>query len=62
MVLDAGRLVEFDTPLSLLGKENSFFKHLVDQSADKKALIESARREWGATGLDSIDGDRDDKI
>jgi ABC-type multidrug transport system fused ATPase/permease subunit len=45
MVLDAGRLVEFDTPLSLLGKENSFFKHLVDQSADKEALIKLARRE-----------------
>ena len=38
MVLDAGRLVEFDTPSALLKKEHGYFKALVDESGDKDAL------------------------
>ncbi|KZV64704.1 hypothetical protein PENSPDRAFT_656364 [Peniophora sp. CONT] len=38
MVLDAGRVVEFDSPRSLLKKDGGFFKSLVDESGDKDAL------------------------
>jgi ABC-type transport system involved in cytochrome bd biosynthesis fused ATPase/permease subunit len=32
IVLDAGRLVEFDSPANLLRKQGGFFKSLVDQA------------------------------
>ncbi|VDB89909.1 unnamed protein product [Peniophora sp. CBMAI 1063] len=38
MVLDAGRIVEFDSPRVLVKKEGGFFKSLVDESGDKDAL------------------------
>ena len=38
MVLDAGRLVEFDRPSVLLQDETSFLRALVEESADKEAL------------------------
>ena len=38
MVLDAGRLVEFDSPRALLANEGSFLRALVDESADREAL------------------------
>ncbi|KAI0685987.1 hypothetical protein BC835DRAFT_1420713 [Cytidiella melzeri] len=41
MVLDAGRLVEFDTPRELLKRE-SLLKALVDESADKDVLYAMA--------------------
>lgn len=42
MVLDAGRLVEFDTPKALLKKDGSLLRALVDESADKDALYAMA--------------------
>ncbi|KZO92652.1 hypothetical protein CALVIDRAFT_601298 [Calocera viscosa TUFC12733] len=50
MVLDAGKLVEFDTPWTLLQNEKSYFRSLVDNSGDRDRLFaiaekaESARR------------------
>jgi ABC-type multidrug transport system fused ATPase/permease subunit len=38
MVLDAGRLVEFDAPIELLRKEGGLLRALVDESADKDEL------------------------
>ena len=38
MVLDAGRIVEFDSPQSLLKKDDGFLKSLVDESGEKDAL------------------------
>jgi ABC-type multidrug transport system fused ATPase/permease subunit len=38
MVLDAGKLVELDSPKRLLGQEGSFFRALVNESADKEIL------------------------
>jgi ABC-type multidrug transport system fused ATPase/permease subunit len=38
MVLDAGCLVEFASPAELLTREDSLFRKLVDESADKSAL------------------------
>ena len=42
MVLDAGRLVEFDSPKTLLQNEKSFLRALVDESADKEVLYAMA--------------------
>lgn len=42
MVLDAGRLIEFDSPKKLLSRE-SLLRSLVDESADKEALYEMAK-------------------
>ncbi|KAI0066574.1 P-loop containing nucleoside triphosphate hydrolase protein [Artomyces pyxidatus] len=39
MVLDAGRIVEFDKPGELLKKESGWFRSLVYESGDKDALI-----------------------
>lgn len=41
MVLDAGRLVEFDSPRELLKRE-SLLRALVDESADKDTLYAMA--------------------
>ena len=38
MVLDAGHLVEFDSPRALLQKEDGFFRALVDESPNKDVL------------------------
>lgn len=38
MVLDAGKIVEFDKPSVLLEKEGGFLKSLVDESGDRDAL------------------------
>ncbi len=42
MVLEAGRLVEFDTPKNLLQKDTGLFRALVDESADRTHLKELA--------------------
>jgi len=42
MVLDEGRLKEWGSPRELLQKEGGAFKHLVDESSDKKALYATA--------------------
>ncbi|KAG7091560.1 hypothetical protein E1B28_010587 [Marasmius oreades] len=42
MVLDAGRIVEFDTPRELLNREGGVLKALVEESADKGVLIDMA--------------------
>ena len=38
LVLDAGKLVEFDSPAHLLRRENGVFRSLVDGSGDKEHL------------------------
>ncbi|KAF8917347.1 P-loop containing nucleoside triphosphate hydrolase protein [Mucidula mucida] len=42
MVLDAGNLVEFDSPAQLLKKEKGFLRALVDESNDKAVLYAMA--------------------
>ena len=42
-MLDAGHVVEFDTPLNLLREKNGFLRRLVDASEDKNNLLELAR-------------------
>jgi hypothetical protein len=43
MVLDAGKLVEFDSPQNLLQKESGLFKALVDESHDRGELYAMAK-------------------
>ncbi|KAF9481117.1 multidrug resistance-associated ABC transporter [Pholiota conissans] len=50
MVLDDGRIREFDTPKALLEKETSLFKALVDESGDKLALYAIAESKGAASG------------
>ncbi|GJF00392.1 ATP-binding cassette transporter [Phanerochaete sordida] len=42
MVLDAGSLVEFDTPRALMQNQNGLLYALVEQSADKEMLYKTA--------------------
>ncbi|KDQ20385.1 hypothetical protein BOTBODRAFT_305749 [Botryobasidium botryosum FD-172 SS1] len=42
LVLDAGKLIEFDSPAALLTKDGGYFKALVDQSGDRESLYEAA--------------------
>ncbi|KZO90162.1 P-loop containing nucleoside triphosphate hydrolase protein [Calocera viscosa TUFC12733] len=44
MVLDAGKLIEFDTPVALLDKKDSLFKSLVEESGDRDELKTIARQ------------------
>ncbi|KAI9509765.1 hypothetical protein F5148DRAFT_1275094 [Russula earlei] len=44
MVLDGGRIVEFDKPSELLKNENSKFRSLVDESGDKDNLYAMANK------------------
>ncbi|KZV93631.1 hypothetical protein EXIGLDRAFT_835559 [Exidia glandulosa HHB12029] len=43
MVLDAGRLAEFDSPRALLQRPNGLLRSLVDESADKDELMTIAK-------------------
>jgi len=52
MVLDTGRIVEFDSPLNLLQKAGEF-KALVDGSGDKKALYAMAEHKFNSSGSSS---------
>lgn len=42
IVLDGGRLVEFDRPSVLLQQEHSLLKDLVDESTDRTKLLKLA--------------------
>ncbi|KAG8830089.1 hypothetical protein FRC17_005452 [Serendipita sp. 399] len=54
IVLDGGRLVEFDSPANLLRKENGHYKSLVDQSGEKKEIYKMAgidlEKHWFSRG------------
>lgn len=42
MVLDAGRIVEFDSPLKLLENSQGVLRALVDESGDRENLFAMA--------------------
>ena len=42
--IDAGRLVEFDTPKALLNSPTSLFRHLCERSGELEALMAIASR------------------
>ena len=43
MVMDAGELVEFDSPQNLLLNPGGFFRKLVDESDDRESLLALSR-------------------
>ncbi|KAG8722353.1 hypothetical protein FRC11_002722, partial [Ceratobasidium sp. 423] len=43
MALEAGKIIEFDSPAALLRKESGAFKSLVDESGDRDALYAMAK-------------------
>jgi ABC-type multidrug transport system ATPase subunit len=57
MVLDAGKLVEFDTPANLLKRQSGFFKSLVDQSGpgEREELYRMAGVDIGHPTKDAKD-------
>lgn len=42
IVLDAGNLTEFDSPVNLLTKDSGAFKSMVDSTGDRDALYDMA--------------------
>jgi len=44
MVLDAGKLVEFDSPANLLQKQEGYLRSLVDESRDREILYAIAHK------------------
>ncbi|PPQ64837.1 hypothetical protein CVT24_008202 [Panaeolus cyanescens] len=52
MVLDAGKIVEYDSPSKLLRKEGGIFKAMVDGSGDKQALYAAAAEKAGEIASD----------
>ncbi|KAL0569937.1 hypothetical protein V5O48_012021, partial [Marasmius crinis-equi] len=56
LLLDAGRIIEFDSPKALLKRKGGFFKALVDASNDREALYTIAERMVGpAAGEGELD-------
>lgn len=45
MVLDSGKIVEFDSPRVLLENKDGFLRTLVDESGDKESLIRMAEKD-----------------
>ncbi|GJJ15115.1 hypothetical protein Clacol_009390 [Clathrus columnatus] len=55
VVLDAGDMVEFDSPVNLLNKPDGYFKSLVDESRDREALYEMAEEATKKKSSERID-------
>lgn len=55
LVLDAGKVKEFDHPYVLLQKEGSTFRGMVEQSGEMDVLVELARSAWEKTRLVDIE-------
>lgn len=49
MVLDAGRIAEFDSPLQLLQDDKGMLRALVDESGDKDHLFAMAAGKASST-------------
>lgn len=49
MVLDAGRIAEFDSPRALLQIKNGLLRALVDESGDRDELIAIAEGKKGVS-------------
>jgi len=55
LVLDAGKVKEFDHPYILLQKDDSIFRGLVEQSGEMEVLVGLARSAWEKTRLVDIE-------
>jgi ABC-type multidrug transport system fused ATPase/permease subunit len=46
LVLDHGRVIEFDHPWSLINKEDGMFRGMCDNSGNMDGLLDGAKRAW----------------
>jgi ABC-type multidrug transport system fused ATPase/permease subunit len=46
LVLDHGRVIEFDHPWELINKENGLFRGMCDNSGNMDVLLDGAKRAW----------------
>lgn len=53
MVLDKGRVAEYDSPLNLLADTNSIFSGMVQESGSASALHAIASEGWKASLISS---------
>jgi ABC-type proline/glycine betaine transport system ATPase subunit len=49
MVLDAGKMVEFDSPANLLKISDGYLRSLVDESGDRDVLYKMAEKAGKST-------------
>ena len=51
LVLDHGRVVEYDHPWTLISKEDGLFQDMCRNSGNMDTLLEGAKRAWEAKRL-----------
>jgi ABC-type multidrug transport system fused ATPase/permease subunit len=51
LVLDHGRVIEFDHPWTLINKEDSLFRSMCDNSGNMEVLLDGAKRAWSQKRL-----------
>ena len=51
LVLDHGRVIEFDHPWALINREDGLFRSMCDNSGNVEVLMEGAKRAWVQTRL-----------
>ncbi|CRG87680.1 hypothetical protein PISL3812_04700 [Talaromyces islandicus] len=55
LVLDHGRVVEFDHPWTLINKENGSFRGMCENSGNTEVLLEGAKKAWDSKKLVETD-------
>lgn len=51
LVLDHGRVIEFDHPWTLINKEDGLFRSMCDNSGNMEVLLDGAKRAWSQKQL-----------
>ncbi|KAJ5573698.1 uncharacterized protein N7459_008125 [Penicillium hispanicum] len=51
LVLDHGRVIEFDHPWTLINKEDGLFRSMCDNSGNMEVLLDGAKRAWAQKRL-----------
>jgi ABC-type multidrug transport system fused ATPase/permease subunit len=51
LVLDHGRVIEFDHPWTLINKEDGQFRSMCDNSGNMEVLLDGAKRAWSQKRL-----------
>lgn len=51
LVLDHGRVIEFDHPWSLINREDGLFRSMCDNSGNMEVLLDGAKRAWSSKRL-----------
>lgn len=51
LVLDHGRVIEFDHPWTLINREDGLFRSMCDNSGNMEVLLDGAKRAWSSKRL-----------